>query len=133
MKRRTASRPGLGAAPVIGFIPTKDYRRAKAFYKNVLGLKFISQDAFALVLEGGGSMIRVTKVGDFTPGGHTIFGWKVADIAKVATGLKKRGVVFERYPWMEQDKLGVWNSPAGARVAWFKDPDGNLLSLSQHR
>lgn len=122
----------LGYTPIIGFIPTKDYRRAKAFYHGVLGLKFISQDTFALVLEGGGSMIRVTKVGDFSPGGHTILGWKVDDIENKAAGLKKRGVVFERYSWMEQDQLGIWNSPAGARVAWFKDPDGNLLSLSQH-
>jgi predicted enzyme related to lactoylglutathione lyase len=122
----------LGATPIIGFIPTTDYGRAQAFYQDVLGLKFISQDAFALVLEGGGTMIRVTKVGDFAPGGHTIFGWKVDDIAKKAAGLKRRGVAFERYAWMEQDELGIWNSPAGARVAWFKDPDGNLLSLSQH-
>jgi catechol 2,3-dioxygenase-like lactoylglutathione lyase family enzyme len=122
----------LGADSIIGFIPTTNYRRAKAFYKGVLGLKFISQDPFALVLEGGGTMIRLTKVGDFTPGGYTIFGWKVGDIGKTAAGLKKRGVVFERYAWMKQDRLGVWDSPAGARVAWFKDPDGNLLSLSQH-
>ena len=122
----------LGAKAVIGFIPTKNFKRARAFYEKKLGLKFAGQDAFALVLEAGGTMVRVVKVDDFQPAPYTILGWKVAAIAEEAATLKMRGIVFERYPGMEQDDLGVWHAPEGARVAWFKDPDGNLLSLSQH-
>lgn len=120
----------LASAKVIGFVPTKDFRRAKAFYVKKLGLRLVAQDQFALVLESGGTMIRVVKVGEFQAAGFTILGWKVANIAAVVRRLGKRGVVFERYPWMAQDDLGIWTAPSRTKVAWFKDPNGNVLSLS---
>ena len=120
------------AAParVIGFIPTKDFRRAKQFYAGKLGLRFVSQDAFALVFKSGGTTIRVVKVPGFKPADYAILGWRVADVPRRVTALGKRGLVFERYPGMQQDALGIWTAPGGARIAWFKDPDGNVLSLS---
>jgi catechol 2,3-dioxygenase-like lactoylglutathione lyase family enzyme len=120
----------LNSAQVIGFVPTKDFRAAKTFYAGKLGLRFVSRDAFALVFKSGGTTIRVVKVPDFDPALYTILGWQVRGIDKRVVALTKRGVTFVRYPWMEQDKLGIWNAPGGTRVAWFKDPDGNVLSLS---
>ena len=114
----------------MGFIPTTDFSRAKVFYGDTLGLRFVSNDKFALVFESDGTTIRVAKVDDFTPAGYTILGWQVDDIKKIVSALQKRGVVFERYPWMEQDDQVIWTAPGGARVAWFKDPDGNILSVS---
>jgi catechol 2,3-dioxygenase-like lactoylglutathione lyase family enzyme len=122
----------LGTSSIIGFAATKDFERARTFYEKTLGLRFVSNDGFALVFESAGSMIRVVKVKDFSPQPFTVLGWQVDDIQKKVAALTKRGVVFERYSWLEQDKLGIWNAPDGARVAWFKDPDGNLLSVSQH-
>ena len=122
--------PTLDSARVVGFIPVKDFRRAKAFYSTKLGLRFVAKDAFALVFESGGTTIRVVKVGDFQPAGFTILGWKVSDVRRVVTALGRRGIAFERYRWMEQDALGIWTAPGGTLVAWFKDPDGNVLSLS---
>ena len=121
----------LASAPVIGFIPTKDFRRAKAFFGKKLGLRFVAQDKFALVFESGGTTIRVVKVAEFQAAGFTILGWKVADIEASVRRLVERGVVFERYPWMTQDALGIWVAPGDTKVAWFKDPDGNLLSMTQ--
>jgi len=120
----------LNSASVVGFIPTKDFRRAKAFYAGKLGLKFVARDKFALVFKSGGTTIRVVKVPDFEAAGFTILGWRVGDIDKCVGSMGKRGIVFERYPWMTQDALGIWTSPSGARIAWFKDPDGNVLSVS---
>ncbi len=122
----------LGASSIIGFVPTKDFERVRGFYEKTLGLRFVSNDGFALVFASAGNMIRVVKVKDFQPQPFTILGWQVGDIQEKVAALTKRGVVFERYPGMEQGKLGIWNAPGGARVAWFKDPDGNLLSVSQH-
>ncbi len=121
---------GLDSAPVIGFIPTKDFRRAKAFFAGKLGLRFVARDAFALVFESSGMTIRVVKVPDFQPAGFTILGWRVGDIERQVADLSGRGIVFERYPWLKQDASGIWTAPGGARIAWFKDPDGNVLSLS---
>ena len=120
----------LDSANVIGFIPTKDFRRAKAFYGAKLGLRLVATDKFALVFESGGTTIRVVKVSGFEPAGFTILGWRVDDIQQRVAALLERGVVFERFPWMKQDAQGIWIAPGGARVAWFKDPDGNVLSLS---
>jgi catechol 2,3-dioxygenase-like lactoylglutathione lyase family enzyme len=120
----------LASAIVIGFIPTKDFRRAKTFFGQKLGLRFVAQDKFALVFESSGTMIRVVKVGEFQAAGFTILGWIVANIAKNVRELEARGIGFERYPWMKQDDLGIWTAPSGTKIAWFKDPDGNLLSLS---
>jgi catechol 2,3-dioxygenase-like lactoylglutathione lyase family enzyme len=122
----------LNANKVIGFVPTKDAERARRFYANVLGLRFVADDQFALVFDANGTMLRVVRVKDFTPFPFTLLGWEVSQIEKVVSGLEKKGVVFERYGWFEQDKLGIWTAPGGAKVAWFKDPDENLLSVSEH-
>ena len=122
----------LGSQSIVGFVPTKDFARAKTFYGDTLGLRVVSEDQFAVVFESAATMIRVVKVGDFTPVKFTILGWQVDDIDETAAALQKRGVVFERFPGMEQDEQGIWRAPGGARVAWFKDPDGNVLSISFH-
>jgi len=90
----------------------------------------VAKDRFALVFASGGTTIRVVKVGRFQAAGFTILGWRVKDIRASVAALAERGVVFERYPWMRQDESGIWIAPGGTRVAWFKDPDGNVLSLS---
>ena len=122
----------LSRCDLIGFIPTKDPDRAHTFYEQTLGLRFLSDDAFALVMEAKGNMIRIVHVKDFTPFPFTILGWEVGNIDAEVTALAARGISFKRYPWLEQSESGVWTSPERARVAWFPDPDGNILSLSQH-
>ena len=119
--------------PVI-LIPTVKKVEAKSFYETTLGLTFKQDDGFAIVFDTGGNMLRVTPVQEFTPHQFSVLGWEVEDISSAVAGLVSRGVAFERYdfPWMEQDEQGVWAAPDGTKVAWFKDPDGNLLSVSQH-
>jgi catechol 2,3-dioxygenase-like lactoylglutathione lyase family enzyme len=121
----------LGATDIVAFVPTADFARSRAFYEGVLGLRFVANDGFAMVLDANGVMIRVSKVPDFTPAAFTILGWEVANLEGTVTALQKKGVRFERFGFFEQDALGVWTAPSGDRVAWFKDPDGNVLSLSQ--
>jgi hypothetical protein len=91
----------------------------------------VSEDDFALVFEANGTMVRVTKVQNFKPQQFTILGWDVTDVNEVVLRLHERGIRFENYGMEEQDEHGIWKSPSGARVAWFKDPDGNVLSLTQ--
>jgi catechol 2,3-dioxygenase-like lactoylglutathione lyase family enzyme len=123
----------LGNTPIIGFIPTLDFDKARAFYVDVLGLRFVTNDGFAMVLDANGTMIRVAKVQpDFKPAMFTILGWKVSEIEKVVAAMAAKGVLFERYGFFEQDPLGIWTAPGGDKVAWFKDPTGNTLSVSQH-
>jgi catechol 2,3-dioxygenase-like lactoylglutathione lyase family enzyme len=121
----------LADCPVIGFIPVADRRRARAFYTETLGLRWVEEDPFAVVVEGGGTPIRIVEVQTAAPAPYTILGWMVSDIAGMAEALRGRGVVFERYGFMKQDDLGIWTSPSGARVAWFRDPDANVLSLTE--
>jgi catechol 2,3-dioxygenase-like lactoylglutathione lyase family enzyme len=119
---------------VVAFVPSKNPTKARAFYEGVLGLRFVSEDPFAVVFDANGVMIRVANVSSvkgFKPAPYTILGWLVDDITKAVRLLNKKGVQFERFAWMEQDRLGVWNSPSGARIAWFKDPEGNILSVTQ--
>lgn len=122
----------LSESDVMGFIPTKDSTKAHAFYVDNLGLRFISDDRFALVVESRGTIIRIAKVEQFTPFPFTILGWRVSNIEEEVRGLTSRGVSFQRFPGLDQNDLGIWTSPDGTKVAWFKDPDENLLSLSQH-
>jgi len=121
----------LGASDVIAFVATTDAGRAKAFYRDVLGLELKSDEPFALVLAANGTMIRVSKVREFSPAPYTVLGWRVSDIESMAKGLGKRGVVLEKFPGFQQDSLGIWAAPGGDKVAWFKDPDGNMLSITQ--
>jgi catechol 2,3-dioxygenase-like lactoylglutathione lyase family enzyme len=119
------------AAPV-AFLPTTDAERARLFYAGVLGLRLVSDDEFALIFDLAGTLLRLVRVGAFTPQPFTVLGWEVADLDAAMRGLSRAGVAFERFDGIEQDELGAWAAPGGARIAWFKDPDGNLLSLSQH-
>jgi catechol 2,3-dioxygenase-like lactoylglutathione lyase family enzyme len=122
----------LGATNIVAFVPTRDADKARAFYEGVLGLRFIKDDGFALVLDANGIMIRVAKVPEFNPAQFTILGWQVSEIEKVVQALQKKGVHFEIFGFFKQDELGIWTAPTGDKVAWFKDPDGNILSVSQH-
>jgi catechol 2,3-dioxygenase-like lactoylglutathione lyase family enzyme len=119
----------LGALNIIAFVPTRDTQQARAFYEGVLGLRFVKDDGFALVLDANGIMVRVAKVPQFTPAQFTILGWQVSEIENFVKALSKKGVRFERFGFLE---LGIWTAPSGDKVAWFKDPDGNTLSVSQH-
>ena len=122
----------LASGKIVGFVPTRDYDKARAFYENQLEFEFVSLDQYALVMNAGGHMIRITKVPNFAPLQGTILGWEVQDIKAVAAWLTNRGVALEKYPFVQDRELGIWTTPTGDKVAWFKDPDGNILSLSQH-
>lgn len=124
----------LESADVIAFVPTREPAKARAFYQNTLGLKFVSEDPFALVFDANGVTIRIANVSSvksFKPAAFTILGFHVSNAETAVKELAKKGVVFERFTGMDQDALGIWDSPSGARVAWFKDPDGNILSITQ--
>ena len=118
---------------IIAFVATLDPTRAKKFYNDTLGLSLVSEEIpFALVFDAHGTMLRVTIVKELRTAAYTILGWQVPNITVAAKGLQQAGVQFERYQGMQQDELGIWTSPGGSRVAWFKDPDGNTLSISEH-
>jgi catechol 2,3-dioxygenase-like lactoylglutathione lyase family enzyme len=120
-------------AKLMGIIPTRDADRARVFYETTLGLHFVSDDTFALVFDSNGTMIRVTRVPEYTPFPFTLVGWQVPDIEASVADLASKGVEFKLYGFPGQAPNGIWTAPGGAaKVAWFPDPDGNLLSLSQH-
>jgi len=124
----------LRNADVVAFVPTRDPEKARAFYEGVLGLEFASEDPFALVFNANGVMIRianVSSVSDFKPASFTILGWHVPSAEAAIRELEAKGVTFERFAWMEQSETGIWTSPSGAQIAWFKDPDGNVLSITE--
>lgn len=119
---------------IVAFIPSRNPGKARSFYEGVLGLVFVSEDPFAVVVSSNGVPIRIANVSTvegFEPAPFTILGWNVDDIRAKVGDLSKKGVVFRRYEGMTQDDLGVWTSPSGALIAWFMDPDGNVLSLTQ--
>src|SRR5664279_3227907 len=123
----------LASEKIIGFVPITDAARAKSFYAEKLGLKVVSEDPVAVVVDADGNMIRLTRMKEVKPQAFTILGWQVPDIVTTVQRLQAAGVKFERYgDFMQQDELGIWSAPGGSRVAWFKDPDGNILSVSQH-
>jgi len=124
----------LGKQPIVAFIATRDAERARKFYRDTLRLRLVlDQLPFALVFDANGTMLRVTPVKELHPAVYTVLGWQVPDITQAARTLEKAGVRFERYPGLEQDDLGIWTAPDhAAKVAWFKDPDGNTLGISQH-
>ena len=113
------------------FAPTMKPNKARSFYKDILGLKLLSEDNYALEFDANGTLLRVIIVQELRPQGFTILGWNVADIASTIKSLNKKGIVCEKYKFLDQDNLGVWTSPNGTKVAWFKDPDGNVLSLTE--
>jgi catechol 2,3-dioxygenase-like lactoylglutathione lyase family enzyme len=116
---------------LMAFIATRDGARARRFYEEILGLKVISDDDYAIAVDANGTMLRIQKVGEFTPHPFTALVWEVADVGPTVDELRERGIQFEGFPGMGQDARGIWRSPSGAQVAWFKDPDGNTLSLTQ--
>jgi len=121
----------LTSNKVMAFVATNDADRARPFYGEVLGLELVEEHQWAIVFRGGGTMIRVQKTKGFEPPPHTALGWEVTDIAATMQGLRARGVEFLAYGFPGQDASGVWTTPDGTKVAWFKDPDGNTLSLTQ--
>ena len=128
-----ASQSIIGGSEVIAFAPTINPEKARAFYEGVLGLRLVADEQpFALVFDANGIMLRVTTVHDLKPQQFTILGWRVADIESTTDRLAAAGVEFLRFPGMNDgDPHGIWNSPSGARIAWFKDPDGNVLSATE--
>ena len=123
----------LESSPVVAFAAAADLDRARAFYEQALGLPVVEQNDFACVIDANGTMLRITAVPEVSRPGYTVLGWRVTDISATVRGLAARGVVFERYDSMDQDDDGVWTTPGGDKVAWFADPDGNMLSLTQFR
>jgi len=126
-----ATDAAFGTHKVVAFAATSRPAMARSFYRDVLGLRLVSEDEFALAFDARGTMLRVSIVKEVVPAGYTVLGWQVSDIVAAAKRLQKVGVRLQRYPGMSHDEQGVWTSPSGARVGWFKDPDGNTLSITQ--
>jgi catechol 2,3-dioxygenase-like lactoylglutathione lyase family enzyme len=122
----------LDSAKLVGFVGTTDYDQARAFYEGRLGCEVLSADQFAMAVRLGGHQIRIVKIPNFSPVRNTVLGWEVSDIEGVVQWLQGRGVDLEKYPFIQDRELGIWTTPNGDKVAWFKDPDGNVLSVSQH-
>jgi catechol 2,3-dioxygenase-like lactoylglutathione lyase family enzyme len=121
----------LGSSAVMAFAPSTDLARSRLFYEDTLGLTVTDQNPYACVLRGEGTVIRVARVEELTPQPFTILGWIVPDMRATIRELTARGVTFTRYDGMGQDDDGVWTTPGNDQIAWFKDPDGNTLSLTQ--
>ena len=121
----------LESSKVIAFASSTDLGRARDFYEHTLGLRFVEQSDFACVFDAHGTMVRITAVSTVARPGYTVLGWQVADIAAAIQVLALKGVTFTRYDGMDQDPQGIWTAPGGDKVAWFIDPDGNNLSLTQ--
>jgi catechol 2,3-dioxygenase-like lactoylglutathione lyase family enzyme len=121
----------LGSADLVAFTATTDLPRARAFYVETLGLTVLDEDAYACTLDAHGTQLRVTLVHEMARAPYTVLGWSVPDATATIRALEQAGVTFERFDGMEHDDAGAWQAPNGARVAWFKDPDGNMLSVTQ--
>jgi catechol 2,3-dioxygenase-like lactoylglutathione lyase family enzyme len=121
----------LSKSDLISFAATSNAAKARKFYEETLGLTYVSGDQFALVFEANGTMLRIQKVDQVNPQGYTVLGWKVADIHNEVHALTERGVQFARYEGMDQSEDGIWTAPSKAKIAWFTDPDGNILSLTE--
>ena len=121
----------LESAHAVAFVPATDLARARDFYEGTLGLEVQDVSGVACVFRAGGATLRVTGVRELSPQPFTVFGWEVGAIAEAMAGLAARGVQFVRFEGMDQDPAGVWTTPGGDQVAWFRDPDGNVLSLTQ--
>ena len=123
----------LQSSDVVAFAAATDLHRARLFYEQTLGLPVVEHNDFACVLDANGTMLRVTAVPEVARAGYTVLGWRVTDIVTAVRSLKAKGVAFERYDRIDQDEDGIWTAPGGDKVAWFADPDGNILSLTQFR
>ena len=121
----------LESALPVALVPSTDLGRARDFYEGALGLPVQDVNGFACVFRVGGATLRVIRVGELSPQPFTVFGWVVGASSETMAGLAARGVEFLRYEGMDQDPACVWTAPGGAQVAWFRDPDGNVLSLTQ--
>jgi catechol 2,3-dioxygenase-like lactoylglutathione lyase family enzyme len=122
----------LGSTNIVAFVPITDAEKARAFYEGVLGLRFVNDDGFATVFDANGIMIRAAKMKEVKPVQFTVLGWQVSGIENIVRALGQKGVRFEIFGFFKQDELGIWTAPTGDKVAWFKDPDGNILSVSEH-
>jgi len=122
----------LGSSKIVAFVAITDAEKARAFYEGVLGLQFVKDDGFALVFDANGIMVRAARMKEVTPLPFTVLGWQVSGIEDSVRALTKKGVRFEIFGFFKQDELGIWTAPTGDKVAWFKDPDGNVLSVSEH-
>ena len=123
----------LAKLDIIAFVTIIDVDRAKSFYRDTLGLKLVTEEPpFALVFDANGIMVRLAMGRKLPEASGTVLGWRVPEIESAARDLALSGVRFERFEGLKQDDLGIWTSPTGARVAWFRDPDGNILSISEH-
>jgi catechol 2,3-dioxygenase-like lactoylglutathione lyase family enzyme len=120
----------LGRQRIMAFVATAEPERAQRFYCDVLGLELVEDTPFALVFATGGAVLRMQKVATVSLAPYTALGWQVADVAGMVETLTAKGVEFARFPGLAQDSLGTWTAPDGQKIAWFKDPDGNILSLS---
>jgi catechol 2,3-dioxygenase-like lactoylglutathione lyase family enzyme len=125
--------PVLTNAKLMAFVPTSDTVQARAFYERVLGLKFVDDDGFAVTVDAAGIRVRLIRVENHKAAQFTILGWEVGDIESAVSDLEGRGVAFEQFGMPNQDARGIWSSPGGAKVAWFRDPDGNTLSVTEFR
>ncbi len=123
----------LSTEKLVAFLATANATAARAFYCGQLGFAAVYEDDFALVLDANGTELRIQKLKEVMPQPFTVLGWSVKSISESVTSLTGAGVLFERFEGMQQDDLCVWQSPSGAHIAWFRDPDGNMLSLTQHR
>jgi catechol 2,3-dioxygenase-like lactoylglutathione lyase family enzyme len=121
----------LNSAELVAFVATSDPSAAQAFYGEVLGFPLVTRSEFASVFDCKGTTLRVTVVDAVVPAPYTVLGWSVDDISDTVQTMKERGITFLRFEGMEQDALAIWHSPSGAQVAWFKDPEGNILSITQ--
>jgi catechol 2,3-dioxygenase-like lactoylglutathione lyase family enzyme len=123
----------LGRNKLVAFVPTTNPARARTFYEETLGLRLVAdQSPFALVFDANGTMLRVTCVGEHSPAPFTILGWDVDEIDSVVDKLAAAGIEFIRYPGLnDNEPRGIWTAPSGARIAWFRDPEGNVLSVTE--
>jgi catechol 2,3-dioxygenase-like lactoylglutathione lyase family enzyme len=121
----------IAAYPLKAFLPTIDPDRALVFFRDTIGLPLVSRDGHGMEFDAGNCRLRVTTVRELTPHPFTVLGWHVEGMENIIRDLTAKGVVFERYSFFVQDDLGIWTAPGGTKVAWFKDPDGNILSLDE--
>jgi catechol 2,3-dioxygenase-like lactoylglutathione lyase family enzyme len=121
----------LAGAELVSFVSASDPERVKRFYGELLGLPLAEQTAFACVFTTPNGELRVTFVEDVRPAPYTVLGWRVPDIEAAARELQARNIATLAYDGLDQDERGIWRSPSGARVLWFADADGNVLSITQ--